>query len=42
MKIVVLGTSNPVMGNKGFLQLLSISHEVIQLSSGRVPFIIMY
>ena len=38
MKIVVLGTSNSVMGNKGFLQSLSISHEVIQLSSGRVPF----
>lgn len=38
MKIVVLGTSNSVVGNKGYLQSLRLEHEVIQLSSGRVPF----
>lgn len=38
MKIVVLGTSNSVVGNKGYLQSLRLDHEVIQLSSGRVPF----
>ena len=38
MKIVVLGTSNSVMGNKGFIQALSLTHDVVQLSSGRVPF----
>lgn len=38
MRIVVVGTSNSVMGNKGFLESLRLEHEVIQLSCGRVPF----
>ncbi|MHC6648229.1 hypothetical protein ACYTPF_16775 [Alteromonas sp. HB246098] len=38
MKIVVVGTSNSVIGNKGFIQSLRLQHEVIQLSCGRVPF----
>ncbi|WP_025564755.1 hypothetical protein [Psychromonas sp. SP041] len=38
MKIVVIGTSNSVMGGNGFIKALMLDHEVIQLSSGRVPF----
>ena len=38
MKIVVIGTSNSVKGNKGFIEALRLNHEVIQLSSGRNPF----
>lgn len=38
MKIVVVGTSNSVMGNKGYIEALRQEHEVIQLSLGRVPF----
>lgn len=38
MKIIVVGTSNSVIGNKGFIQSLRLQHEVIQLSCGRVPF----
>jgi len=38
MKIVVIGTSNSVMGGNGFIKALELDHEVIQLSSGRVPF----
>lgn len=38
MKIVVIGTSNSVMGGNGFVKALKLDHEVIQLSSGRVPF----
>ena len=38
MKIVILGTSNSVMGGNGFIKALMLDHEVIQLSSGRVPF----
>lgn len=37
-KIIVVGTSNSVVGRKGFIKSLSIEHEVINLSSGRVPF----
>ena len=37
-KIVVIGTSNSVMGKKGFIKSLSIEHDVVNLSSGRVPF----
>ena len=38
MKIAVVGTSNSVMGMNGFIQSLKLEHDVIQLSSGRVPF----
>lgn len=38
MKIVLIGTSNSVMGGNGFIKALRLDHEVIQLSSGRVPF----
>lgn len=38
MKIVVVGTSNSVMGNKGYIEALTLEHDVTQLSSGRVPF----
>ena len=37
-KIVIVGTSNSVMGEKGFVRSLSIEHDVVNLSSGRVPF----
>lgn len=37
-KIVIVGTSNSVMGEKGFIRSLSIEHDVINLSAGRVPF----
>ncbi len=37
-KVIVIGTSNSIMGRKGFIKSLSIEHEVINLSSGRVPF----
>lgn len=37
-KIVVIGTSNSVIGRNGFIKSLSLDHEVINLSSGRVPF----
>ncbi|MDN2664389.1 hypothetical protein OW492_13515 [Psychromonas sp. 14N.309.X.WAT.B.A12] len=39
MKIIIVGTSNSVMGNKGFIESLRIDNEVIQLSSGRTPFL---
>lgn len=38
MKILVVGTSNSVMGNKGYIEALRLEHEVVQLSSGRTPF----
>ncbi|NUH65083.1 hypothetical protein HTT03_07200 [Sulfitobacter sp. S0837] len=36
MKIVILGTSNSVMGEKGFVRALRQRHEVVNLSAGRV------
>lgn len=36
MKIVILGTSNSVLGQKGFVRALRQRHEVINLSTGRV------
>jgi len=36
MKIVILGTSNSVMGQKGFVRALRQRHEVVNLSAGRV------
>jgi len=38
MKIIVVGTSNSVIGIEGFLQSLRLQHEVVQFSSGRTPF----
>ncbi|WP_136483248.1 hypothetical protein [Vibrio sp. H11] len=38
MKIFVVGTSNSVMGNKGYIEALRLEHDVVQLSSGRTPF----
>ncbi len=38
MKIAIVGTSNSVIGTKGYIQALKQEHDVIQLSSGRVPF----
>lgn len=38
LKIIVVGTSNSVMGNTGFISSLRFNHEVIQLSCGRTPF----
>ncbi len=38
MKIVIVGTSNSVMGNKGYIQALRLDHDVVQLSTGRTPF----
>lgn len=38
MNIVVVGTSNSVMGNNGFIKSLALEHDVTQLSSGRTPF----
>lgn len=39
MKIVIVGTSNSVMGKKGFIKSLKTQHNVVQLSSGRTPFL---
>jgi hypothetical protein len=39
MKIVVIGTSNSVLGVKGFIESLKLQHEVILISSGRTPFL---
>lgn len=36
MKIVILGTSNSIMGEKGYIKALRQRHEVINLSAGRV------
>lgn len=36
MKIVILGTSDSVMGQKGFVRALRQRHEVVNLSAGRV------
>ncbi len=38
MKIIVVGTSNSVIGGKGYIEALRLEHEVVQLSSGRTPF----
>lgn len=36
MKIFVLGTSNSVIGEKGYIKSLRLEHDVVNLSSGRV------
>jgi hypothetical protein len=36
MKIVILGTSNSVMGQKGYVRALRQNHDVVNLSTGRV------
>lgn len=38
MKIVVVGTSNSVVGASGFIETLRHDHEVVNISSGRAPF----
>ncbi|MEZ9657986.1 hypothetical protein [Vibrio sp. 10N.261.52.F3] len=38
MKIIVLGTSNSVIGEKGYIAALRRDHVVINMSSGRVPY----
>ena len=38
MKIVVVGTSNSVIGNKGYLVSLGVEHNIVQLSQGRTNF----
>lgn len=38
MKITVIGTSNCVIGQRGFLQALSHEHDIQNLSSGRTTF----
>ncbi|WP_413694104.1 hypothetical protein [Psychromonas sp. KJ10-2] len=38
MKIAILGTSNSVSGENGYIKSLREQHQIIQLSVGRVPF----
>lgn len=38
MKIVVVGTSNSIIGSRGYIEALEIEHEVTQLSTGQTPF----
>ena len=39
MKIAIVGTSNSIMGEKGYVQALREENEVIQFSAGRMPFL---
>lgn len=38
MRIFIVGTSNSVIGNKGYVKYLREKHDVVNMSIGRVPF----